>query len=144
MWRPIYKHCSLPYDQGVRFWARINECTCTLEELNKNNCSKTRPCIRDFITLNEFRFCFILDDNRITKNHFYTKEGLVARYKYWKPIYGEQYKREDIFVCQCIDVSIPKSLKDRSLDDDSKLSCCHCKQLVNRCSENCRNYKRGW
>lgn len=142
-WRPVYKQGSLPYNEGDRFLARINECFCGTEEINIKKCSKNRPCIRDFLTVNEFNFFYIKENGRHTKNVSYSKQGIVSRYKFWKIIQPERSKREDIFVCQCKDVCILKSINDDSLNDYSKLSCCHCKQIMMRCSEHCRNAVRG-
>ena len=140
-WRPIYKNSSLPYNEGDRFLARVNECNCGTEEINVIKCLKTRPCIKDFLTKNELSFYYILEDGRTSKHHTYTKGGVIAKHKYWKLIYPEN--RNDIFVCLCVNTCILKSINNDSLNDYTKLNCCHCQQLTDRCSDHCINFKRG-
>lgn len=143
-WKPIYKNSSLPYNEGDRFRARRNQCMCNTEEVNVIKCLKGRPCVEEFITLNELRFSGINPETgRSFKHTFFSKEGIIRMFKYWKIIQPERSKREDIFVCQCLNTCVLNSLEDDSKNDYTKLNCCHCRQLVMRCSEHCRNAVRG-
>ena len=143
-WRPIYKQSSLPYNEGDRFLVRRNKCICNTEQINVIKCYKNNPCIDDYVVLNELNFSRInITTGRCYKSVSNSKEGIIRNYKYWKFIQPERSKREDIFVCKCIDTCVLKSLKDDSKNDYSKLQCCHCEQLVMRCSEHCRNAVRG-
>ena len=143
-WRPIFQGCSLPYNEGDRFLVRRNKCECNTEEINVIKCLKGEPCVQDFVTLNELNFSEInKKTGRRYKSSSSSKDGIIRRYKYWKLIQPERSKREDIFVCRCIDTCILKSIKDDSKNDYTKLRCCHCEQLVMRCSEQCSNALRG-
>jgi hypothetical protein len=142
-WRPIFKQGSLPYNEGERFLARINECSCGTEEVNVNKCLQSRPCIRDFLVVNEFNFFYVKDTGRRARSTSYSKGGIITRYKKWKMIYPDIGKREDVFVCTCSDIAVLRCLKDHSKNDDTQLECCHCRNLLKRCSESCINYQRG-
>ena len=104
-WRPIFKQGSLPYNEGERFLARINECSCGTEEVNVNKCLQSRPCIRDFLVVNEFNFFYVKDTGRRARSTSYSKGGIITRYKKWKMIYPDIGKREDVFVCTCSDIA---------------------------------------
>lgn len=143
-WRPIFKGCSLPYNEGDRFLVRRNQCICDTEEINIIKCLKTEPCIEDLVTLNELSFTEInVKNGRRYKSVSYSKECIIRKYKYWKLLQLELDKRQDVFVCRCINTCILYSIKDDSKNDYTKLTCCHCKELVMKCSKDCINAQRG-
>lgn len=141
-WNPIFKLASLPYNMGEEFYAKRNECTCIEIEPYKINCLKTYPCISRFVVLNDQSF-FKFDQEEKRNKMAFSKSYLITRFKYWKFINPELSAREDIFVCDCKNTYILRSLSDSSKDDDTKLECCHCKRYMMRCLESCRNAVRG-
>lgn len=143
-WRPIYKQSSLPYNEGERFLVRRNDCVCNTEEPNIIKCLKTRPCVVDLIVLNELSFAEIRPESGlIYKGISCSKEGIILKFKAWKMITPDPRSRQDIFVCRCKNVCILHRTNDHSKDDNTKLECCHCKELVLRCSKECINSMRG-
>jgi hypothetical protein len=143
-WRPVFKDCSLPYNQGDRFLMRKNKCFCEIEEPNIIKCLKNDTCVDDFIVLNEQSFSKI---NATTgsrqKSITYSKQNMYLRYKYWAIIHPDPSARKDIFVCKCMNTYVPRFIGDDSKNCYKHLECCHCKQLVLRCSDHCINALRG-